>query len=220
MRFKLILPIVSVLFLISCSSSKQTLKGYYPERYTVELPKGWSSKPKLVKAITEILPVTMAELKDREFCLNCSTGYKVKIEMTEPNTDQIQLRESEKTEAIDLSVRLFSFEAAFVLYNKENKPIVLMKIVDPEDAYMLKGTSPKGVSGASNFIAPGLTFAGANNKSLDIDYRSYSEKSYSYRPSSKSSRNGPDEKDLLIVTEQKILEIHKLIENIDEVGQD
>lgn len=157
-------------------------------------------------AINDILTTAIDELKDREFCLDCETDYKVKIDVSEPITDQALLRDNPLYSNVPGDVRMFSFRAAFVVYKRE-KPIVLMKIVKEwEDAFFVRPEPPvqRASSGNSDYRS-----MSGSSRSLTIDPRNYVQKIYTYQPERRGSTL--DQKELLILTEQKILEMQKVL---------
>lgn len=50
----------------------------YPDRYRLDLPKEWQ-KPRIIEAITEILPQTIDELKDRDFCTAGKAAFYIQL---------------------------------------------------------------------------------------------------------------------------------------------
>jgi hypothetical protein len=217
MKFIAILAFTA-LILNSCGSTKEMRNRSYPERYTVELPKSWKGKPKLLRMITDILSTSMIELKDREFCIDCNAGYTVKIEFTEPITDQLAIR-TEGKELLHPGMKLYSFGAAFVLYNSSSQPIVFMRIVNEDDAFLLSNNAYRAQHGPAELSLPQAVKMGGGKNSLDIDPRSYSQGNHSYSSSGLQGtsriHNTPDQKDLLIATEQRIRDLYKLISQFE-----
>src|SRR5215471_5163382 len=80
-KSSLVLPIL-LMYLSSEGQNSFTRK--FPERYQLDLPMEWINTPKLVRAITEILPKTLEVLKDKEFCTDCEAGYSVKLVIDMP----------------------------------------------------------------------------------------------------------------------------------------
>jgi hypothetical protein len=73
-RYKIHFLLLGVLQpLIIFAQSKDSLFTY-PDRYKLELPKEWN-RHKLIEAITDILPQTIDELKDRDFGTERKAAY-------------------------------------------------------------------------------------------------------------------------------------------------
>ena len=212
----LILSAGVLLLFVSCTSTKQSSLREYPDRYTIELPKGWSSKPKLVKAINEVLQSTIIELDGRQFCQNCKTDYVVKLNLGGPVTDQLLLRQNENFSAISLDYKLFSFRADLVLYEKEKPKVFLRLIREMEDVFAQNSPEQRYAPPASN-VSMKQPMA---HLSQTIDPRSYSDYSYRDRENQPSRSGGLSQKDLLIRVENKILELRRLLNGLALENQD
>jgi hypothetical protein len=169
-----------------------------------------------MEAITSVLPATFTELKDLQFCHKCNAGYVVKLEMTDQITDQILLRQNENFAAIPMDVKLFSFGAAFVVY-EENRPTVFMQIVrEFEDIFVHNVPKPLHAPPVSDLDFTNIPMA---HLSHTIDPRSYSERSYRSEPT-RSAPGRTDEKDALNLVEQRLLELQKRINSMELVNED
>lgn len=131
------LVILAISFLISASLFSQDRKPtpYYPERYQLVLPDEWMKRPKVLKAINEILPQTIGELKDRDFCTQCKAGYKVTL-----YTDSVEYfneitsaptqvgREARFTCSFD-----YRFYAALLVSDSSGKAVTMLRLNDANE---------------------------------------------------------------------------------------
>ncbi|HKB45277.1 MAG TPA: hypothetical protein VKC90_12840 [Chitinophagaceae bacterium] len=76
---KLILLTAVVIFLLSLAySQNNSYAKDFSNRYRLDLPQEFL-RPKIIRTITEILPVTIDELKGRDFCTSGEASYFVKL---------------------------------------------------------------------------------------------------------------------------------------------
>jgi|GEM_PF-4346192 len=205
MRILLLFATFSLLNL-SCAGPSDATQGYFPKKFTVELPKGWSSKPRLIKAMTELLPEVFKELKDLEYCRDCKAGYTIKLEITDPKIGLSALSVN------GTEVKMYNFTSKFILFNNKNEGLVYLDLVTTEDAFMLN--PPASPVGGATFANPLNAYSMPGQNTIQVDPRTYTETGQNRR-ASRSARYGRgnkiDRKDLLIHTEQRILELHKLV---------
>lgn len=195
----------------SCKSSKEASSiSNFPEKYTVDIPYSWVKKTKIVKALTDVLPATTSELKDREFCLNCTAGYTVKLIIEDAKI------ETYSTDASG-NITAFRFKADFVVYNKQNIGIVKISIVDPEKDLFLWRTAGGGGGG---YMTPTTILRGQNvglgkYNTYQMDMSDYSSQySYSRRTRGRGGSNKMiiDKTVLLNYTEQKLYAMRDMIQ--------
>jgi hypothetical protein len=74
---------ISLLVWFSLTGFSQQLTKRFAERYKLDLPRIWM-KPKIIKAVTEVLPLTLDELKDKDFCTDCEGVYTVQLLVDSP----------------------------------------------------------------------------------------------------------------------------------------
>lgn len=74
---------ISLLVGFSLAGFSQLLTKRFADRYKLDLPGTWM-KPKIIKAVTEVLPLTLEELKDKDFCTDCEGAYTVQLLVDSP----------------------------------------------------------------------------------------------------------------------------------------
>jgi hypothetical protein len=144
---KITLIVASIVLLGSLSYSQNSnYVRKFPDRYELDLPKEWD-KPKLIMAITEILPKTLDVLKDKDFCTGCKAGYSIKLTIDPP---YIKSRNniSKGIENSTSSPRnynshysmevVYQFRAALELYDSAGKNIIDLVLVLPEEEHIKK----------------------------------------------------------------------------------
>ncbi len=77
------LLIISLLVWFSLTGFSQQLAIRFSDRYKLDLPRTWM-KPKIIKAVTEVLPLVLEELKDKDFCTDCKGTYTVQLLVDSP----------------------------------------------------------------------------------------------------------------------------------------
>jgi hypothetical protein len=206
----------------SCSYKQSPAINNYPERYTLDIPNSWAKKTKTIKAITDIVPATAEELKDKQFCMNCTAGYTVKLIIENPivETYSSENRGSVKNLATSQQVTGFRFKSYFAVYNKKNEGVVKIIITDPErDLFLWRSNSSGG--GAYGDASTGSGILRSYGKMLgkydtyDIDPRDYSQQ-YSYSSNTGSAKDRLDKTVLLNYAEQKLYSMRDLIRNWED----
>ena len=77
-------------------------------QYRLALPDEWT-RSKLIKAITEILPQTIYELKNRDLCTGCRGGYSVRLIM-----DSVVITNAQNSQPIEVgSVPRYTYTFSF-----------------------------------------------------------------------------------------------------------
>ena len=105
-----------------------------PDRYQLDLPKEWN-KNKLIEAITEILPQTIQELKDREFCTECKGGYLVKLSI-----DSVSVANAQTSMPVEIGTIPhytfsfdYSFYAALVISDSAGIPFTMLRLMGTDE---------------------------------------------------------------------------------------
>jgi hypothetical protein len=125
-RFRILL---TLFFFISIQSYSQTdtVARYYADRYVLDLPEEWK-KPKLIEAITEILPQTFDEYIDsnRQFCMDCNAPLIVVLLITPAK--QVKGEET------------YQFSAALGLFDTSGKELIELSLISPTEKHKIKVT--------------------------------------------------------------------------------
>jgi hypothetical protein len=106
----------------------------HPDRYRLDLPKVWN-RHKVIEAITDILPQTIDELKDREFCTSGKAAYSVRLAI-----DSIVINNEQTSPPIEIGsiphytfTFNYSFHAALVVFDSLGNSITSLQLVSNED---------------------------------------------------------------------------------------
>jgi hypothetical protein len=110
---------------ISVFAQPDTSGRYFPDRYKLDIPEEWK-KPKMIEAISEILPQTFDDYIDsnKQFCLDCKAGLTVMLVIDRPyfNPDK----------------ETFQFRAALGLFDTTGKEVIELLLVSPEEKHDVK----------------------------------------------------------------------------------
>lgn len=116
------------------SQQKDSFSVDRPDRYRLDLPKAWD-KNKLIEAITDILPQTIDELKDMDFCTECNGGYTVKLAI-----DSVTVANSQTTMPVEIGSIPhytfsfdYSFYAALVVIDSSGKPFTMLRLMGTDE---------------------------------------------------------------------------------------
>lgn len=83
----------------------------HSDRYRLDLPKEWN-RPKMIEAITDILPQTIDELKDRDFCTEGKAAYYVRLLI-----DSLSVNNAQTTPPVEIgSIPHYSFSFNYSFY--------------------------------------------------------------------------------------------------------
>ena len=110
-----------LLFFLSASSQNRDILVNYPDRYRLRLPEEWM-KPKIIRAVTDILPKTIDELKDRDFCIAGKAAYYVFLIV----------------DSFSINQASYSFHAALRTYDSLGKLIADLRLISPEEIFNLQ----------------------------------------------------------------------------------
>jgi len=106
----------------------------HPDRYRLDLPKVWN-KHKLIEAITDILPQTIDELKDRDFCTDGKAAYYVHLFMDSLTVNNVQT--SLPVEIGSIPHYTFSFDYSFysalVITDSLEKPVSMLQLISGDE---------------------------------------------------------------------------------------
>lgn len=133
-RYKIkLLLLVSFQTIVGFSQLRDSLTNH-PDRYRLDLPKEWN-KHKLIEAINDILPQTIDQLKDRDFCTEGKAAYYVRLAIDSVSVSNQQV--SPPVEIGSLPHYTFSFNysfnAALVVSDSLNKPVSMLRLMSGEE---------------------------------------------------------------------------------------
>lgn len=137
MRFRLtILVILTWGFCLQVTAQNTTEVPYHPNSYHLLLPEVWL-KPKLIKAITDILPQTLDQVKGRDFCTSCRADYTAMLII-----DSISYASGGNITTIinpiletfpDVEYGVVSFYAAIRLFDSTGKAVIDLQLIGTEE---------------------------------------------------------------------------------------
>ena len=133
-RYKIkILLLVLGLPVLSFSQNKDSLLNH-PNRYRLDLPKEWN-KPKLIEAIRDILPQTIDELKNRDFCTEGKAAYYVRLVIDSLSVSNQQVPPPVEIGTIPHYTFSFNYNFNAVLFVTDslNKPVSLLRLISGEE---------------------------------------------------------------------------------------
>lgn len=130
------IPVLMAVLLFSIPGSAQDHDSIFnhPGRYRLDLPKVWN-RHKLIEAITDILPLTIDELKDREFCTEGKAAYYVRLFMDSLSVNDVQTSPPVEIGSIPHYTFSFnySFYAALMITDSLEKPVSMLQLVSSEE---------------------------------------------------------------------------------------
>lgn len=132
--------VATALLLSSAYSQSSNYSRKFPNRYELDLPNEWITTPKLINAITNILPKTLEVLKDKEFCTDCEAGYSVKLVVDLPvikSRNNISKGVDGRGKRYSLEV-VYQYRAALELYDSTGQNIIDLVLVMPEEEHIKK----------------------------------------------------------------------------------
>ena len=211
---------LAAVLLVSFSYSQEN--GYvrkFPNRYKLDLPAEWN-KPKLMLAITEILPKTLDELKGKEFCTDCEAGYSIKILINVPyikSRNNISKGIGNTTFVSSTSASnyagnynmyfsmevVYQFRAALGLFDSTGKNIVDLVLVLPDEEHIKQ----KDTTMSSGSIT--------TQEVRDITGRIVSRANIpSVNPPPVTNTLSPSLYELLAIAEQRVYSIRDILKDI------
>ena len=131
---RIILLILFLLFFLQGIGQNNDITIKHPDRYRLDLPKEWN-KHKLVEAITDILPQTIDELKGREFCTEGKAAYYVRLFM-----DSLTVTDVVTTPPVEIGSIPhytfsfnYSFHAGLMVTDSLGKSVSMLQLISPEE---------------------------------------------------------------------------------------
>jgi hypothetical protein len=133
-RSKVTLLMLALLFFLQGIGQKNVTGLNHPDRYRLDLPKQWN-RHKLIEAITDILPQTIDELKDRGFCTEGKAAYYVRLFIDSLVVDNQQTSLPVEIGSIPHYTFSFnySFYAALIVTDSLEKPVSMLQLVSGEE---------------------------------------------------------------------------------------
>lgn len=142
---------LAILLTLSLTAQKKASVHNYPDRYRLDIPKEWK-KPRLILAITEMLPATIDELKNRDFCTECKTPYCVHLTI-----DSISIENSQTSAPIESGLHssstfsfTYHFYAALTVFDSLERTVARLRLVSTEESFdytkQYSGTSAENVT--------------------------------------------------------------------------
>ena len=119
-------------------SQDKRFERKFPDRYKLDLPLEWN-KPKLIKAITDILPKTLEEIKDKDICSDCEAGYTVMLVVDSPlikNRNNISKGFSGNEKYFYTAQVIFQFRATLGLFDSTGKEVTELVLVSQEEEHV------------------------------------------------------------------------------------
>ncbi len=196
--------LLAVYFFISIQSYSQTDKvvRYYADRYALDIPEEWK-KPKLIEAITEILPKTFNEYIDsnKQFCVDCKADFAIMLMIDEP--------------FFEPGKETYQFRAALVLFDSSGKELIELLLVSPQEIFNNKTTatilrSPQGLNYTD--VTRQVIRDGSGNI-INVTTLPYKPKALNNVPVFHHIR--PSLIDVMIIAENKIYEIRKILQKVN-----
>ena len=125
---------LALLFFLQGIGQKNYTPVNHPDRYRLELPKEWN-RHRLIEAITDILPQTIDELKNREFCTEGKAAYYVRIFMDSLSVNDIQTTPPVEIGSIPHYTFSFnySFYAALMITDSLGKTVSMLQLISSEE---------------------------------------------------------------------------------------
>jgi hypothetical protein len=131
-RLYVLLPVL-FFSIYGISQSKDSLPPQQ-KRYRLDLPKEWK-RPKLIQAITDILPETIDELKDLEFCTSGKAAYNIRLAI-----DSIVISNEQTSLPVEIGSIphytfsfSYNFHAAMVVFDSLGKPVSMLQLISNEE---------------------------------------------------------------------------------------
>ncbi len=133
-RNRVILLMLALLFFLQGNGQKNNSPINHPDRYRLDLPKQWN-RHKLIEAITDILPQTIDELKDRGFCTEGKAAYYVRLIIDSLSVSNQQTSLPVEIGSIPHYTFSFnySFKAALFISDSLNKLVSMLRLVDSDE---------------------------------------------------------------------------------------
>jgi len=161
--------IVSILGISAASSQNPERKTTGSTPYSLQLPEEWK-RPRLIKAIDEIARQSFGELRNRNYCTDCSTTYSIRL-----NIDSVVIHDPQnspifETGSVPRPTYTFSFTyqfAASLVLDSAGHSISRLRLIYNMEifTYAKDFTLPAQGSGASNHFVYDTSGKIVNDKS-------------------------------------------------------
>lgn len=127
---RILLFLLALFFFLPCFGQQNVSKTNYPDRYRLDLPKEWNRR-KLITAITDILPQTIDQLKNRDFCTSGKAAYYVQLKIDSLSVTNVQT--TPPTEIGSIPHYTFSFNYSFhgflFVTDSLQKPVSMLLLI-------------------------------------------------------------------------------------------
>lgn len=213
-----ILPVLYFFISIQSYSQTDTVARYYADRYVLDLPEEWK-KPKLIEAITEILPQTFNEYIDSnmQFCMDCNAPLIVLLIITPAK--QVKGEET------------YQFSAALGMFDTSGKELIELSLISPTEKHKIKVTlnyknQPSNNYGAydnnrvrADYNVTRNIVTGPNGRVVG-SVRTVSQRPYTpVAPRITNNipvagKKSPSIFDLMLIAEGRVYEIKKILEEL------
>jgi hypothetical protein len=193
---------------LNCIAQTVESKTTYPDRYRLYLPNGWNTS-KVIKALSYVLPETILELKEKDFCTDCKAGFFVKLIV-----DSFSWDDQTKPGSY------YHFKAILRVYDSTGNPVSQLVLISPEETFLIASQKkPTKLSNApimedmNIYDDSGTKIIGSmpvvSIHSQETNYISSAPAKYSYYLSN----------DLLEYSKQALFKIKKMLKKLSESGQ-
>jgi len=195
--------ILAILLMNFASKGQNSFTRKFPERFQLDLPTEWINTPKLMRAITEILPKTLEVLKDKDFCTDCEAGYSLRLVIDMPF---IKSRNN-ISKGIEHSLRHYSmeivyqFRAALELYDSSGNNVIDLVLVMPEEEHIKR----KDTAISTFDYSRPLTIKDANGGTVNRVWIP------SINPAPINNNLFPDLNELMVIAEQRVYSIRDIL---------
>ena len=184
-----------------------------PDRYRLDLPREWN-RNKLIEAITDILPQTIDELKDRDFCTECKAGYTVRLAI-----DSLTVANAYTSMPVEIGYIPhytftfdYSFYAALVILDSSGNPFTMLRLLGTDEtmSYLQQFTLP-----AQNVIYRAQYLYDSRGRVIGRRYVPEGRGMNTVNPKI-NPLSIVTESFLLNICEKKIFEIRKLLKKLNQ----
>jgi hypothetical protein len=217
---KYLVAAVIVVSLLSGTTSmaQKWVANKYANRYKLDIPTAWIKKPRLMRALTHILPITLTPLQEMDFCTEGKSAYTVKIFIGKPKIQNELI-----TTPIEYGGRFtythafsYIFYAGLMLYDSLGKELLMLRLTDPTEAYTYRKEyiwTPKNLFN---------NFSMAVNDGTDLPpsmhYSTVSrEAAGATGPTTHSAQQVLSTDFLLKICEEKVFDIQKILRSLSSL---
>lgn len=133
-RYKIFFLLLVFLSPLSIFPQKNDSFINHSGRYRLDLPKEWN-RHKLIETVTDILPQTIDELKNLDFCTEGKASYYVRLII-----DSLSVSNQQTSPPVEIGSLPhytfsfnYSFNAALVVTDSLNKPVSMLRLMSGEE---------------------------------------------------------------------------------------